>query len=58
MNRIITENVCPPIPVRDYDWIATREDYDEGDPIGMGKTEKDAISDLLEWESVLTDNHQ
>jgi hypothetical protein len=51
---ISTENVYPPIPTRNHDWIAIDDDtYDgEGCPIGWGATEKEAISDLLfqlEW---------
>jgi hypothetical protein len=29
MRKIITSQDCPPIPVRDYDWSAVREDWDE-----------------------------
>jgi hypothetical protein len=53
MRKIITSQDCPPIPVRDYDWSASREDYDEGDFIGYGRTEQDAIDDLLEQEEFL-----
>jgi hypothetical protein len=45
-NKIITSYVCPPIPVRCMDWQATYEGYDEGDPIGNGATEQEAIDDL------------
>ena len=50
MKKIITSQDCPPIPVRDYDWLASREDWDKGDFIGYGRTEQDAIDDLLEKE--------
>ena len=40
----------PPIPIRDYDWSACREDWDEGQPIGHGRTEEEAIKDLLQQE--------
>lgn len=48
--RIVTDHVCPPIPVRDMDWSAIDADtYDgEGCPIGRGATEQEAIADLLE----------
>jgi hypothetical protein len=39
----------PPIPTRNHDWSATFEDYDLGDPIGWGPTEKDALMDF-EWQ--------
>ena len=51
-NKIITKHEYPPIPIRDYDWSAIRECYEPGDPIGHGKTEQDAIDDLLEAERV------
>ena len=50
-SRTEAEFIYPPIPVRKFDWQATRGDYDEGDPIGHGETEKEAILDLLEQES-------
>jgi hypothetical protein len=53
MRKIITSQDCPPIPVRDYDWSAVREDWDECDFIGYGRTEQDAIDDLLEQEEFL-----
>ena len=51
MEKIRTEFVYPPIPNRNYDWSAVRENYDAGDLIGYGKTEQAAIDDLLEQES-------
>ena len=51
MDKIITSYDYPPIPTRDYDWSAIREGYDEGDLIGYGKTEQDAINDLVRQEN-------
>ena len=48
--KIITEFWRKPIPVRDYDWEATREGYDEGDLVGHGSTELEAITDLINQE--------
>lgn len=45
---IITSHIYPPIPARHYDWSAVFHGYDEGDPIGYGPTEADAVADLLE----------
>ncbi len=50
MKKIITNFESPPIPIRNYDWSAWYEDYDEGDSIGFGKTEEEAIKDLIEKE--------
>jgi hypothetical protein len=52
-NGIITSNDYPPIPIRYYDWSAFRDDYDEGDLIGHGRTEQDAIDNLIELENEL-----
>ncbi len=38
----------PPIPYRGCDWHATFEGYDEGDPMGYGQTEQEAIDALIE----------
>jgi len=51
MSKIITIFDYPPIPIRKYDWSAIREDYDEGDLIGLGETEKEAIEDLIALEN-------
>lgn len=45
--RIRTEHVCPPIPTRQFDWRATLDGYEPGDPIGEGPTEESAVADLL-----------
>ena len=50
MSKIITSFDHPPIPIRNYDWSAIREDYDEGDLIGHGETEQEAIDDLKQQE--------
>ena len=50
MKKIITSYDFPPIPIREYDWSAIRSDYDEGDLVGYGKTEQDAINDLINQE--------
>lgn len=51
---IITEFVYPPIPIRDFDWSAVDGDTYDGAPdsgnrhqVGCGRTEKEAIADLL-----------
>jgi hypothetical protein len=54
MKKIITNNICPPIPSIKYDWEAFREGWDEGEPIGTGATEQEAIDDLLEKEEELS----
>jgi hypothetical protein len=51
MENIITNHEHPPIPIREYDWSAIREGYDQGNLIGTGKTEQDAIDDLLRQEA-------
>ncbi len=47
--RVITvEFIYPPIPDRGFDYQATFDGYEPGDPIGHGPTEQAAIDDLLE----------
>jgi hypothetical protein len=48
-SKIITDHIFPPIPIRDYDWSATRENYD--DLTGYGKTKEEAIKNLEQLES-------
>lgn len=50
--RIVTHFDYPPIPLRQFDWSAARDSYDEGDPIGHGATEQEAIDDLLAEEEM------
>lgn len=48
MNRIVTRHWQKPIPTNQFDWEATFDGYDAGDPIGYGATEAEAIADLIE----------
>ena len=49
--KIITTFILPPIPIRDFDWQATFDDYDGAEdskcPMGFGSTEQEAINNLL-----------
>jgi len=47
--KVNTEFVNPPIYSRDFDWSATGDGYDEGDPVGWGRTEEEAIAALKEF---------
>lgn len=46
--KIDTVFVNPPIGDRNCDWQATMDDYEPGCPIGRGRTESEAIEDLME----------
>lgn len=47
--KIETEYYPTPLPKRDFDWMATWDNYDgPGSPIGFGATEAAAIDDLRE----------
>jgi hypothetical protein len=48
MRKVRTRFVYPPIPTRNFDWCATFDSYEPGDPIGCGYTEEAAVVDLLE----------
>ncbi len=52
-SKIITHFEYPPIPVRNFDWCATRDGYEPGAPIGWGSTAQDAIQDLLDIEETV-----
>lgn len=47
--NVVTNNVCPPIPVRDMDWSACEAGRDEEGPYGWGASEVDALEDLA-WQ--------
>ncbi len=44
---IVTSFQYPPIPVRDFDWLAYFDGQEEG-PQGWGRTKDAAIADLIE----------
>jgi hypothetical protein len=44
--KIITVNVYPPIPLRQFDWMAHYEGDEEYGARGYGRTEADAVRDL------------
>jgi hypothetical protein len=48
MRRVLvhTQEIRPPIPTRNCDWLATLDNYEPGQPIGHGPTEADAVCDL------------
>lgn len=52
MQKIITTFVYPPIPIRTCDWQAVYDGDEPNDngymPIGHGRTEVDAINDLVQ----------
>ena len=45
--KINTTFVNPPIGDRSCDWEAVTDDYEDGCPIGRGRTEDEAIEDLM-----------
>lgn len=50
--KIVTNFVFPPIPIRQFDWLAVFDNYDGAEdsrcPVGFGRTEAEAVADLLE----------
>lgn len=52
MTSIIVTFYAPPIPWRGADYCAIRDGYDEGDPMGYGETEAEAIAALIEREEL------
>ena len=46
--QIKTKYDPPPIPSRDCDWSAVNDEtYEPGSAIGWGRTEREAIDDLI-----------
>lgn len=46
--KIVTENTYPPIPIRDFDWHAWLDGHEEDGMYGSGRTEAEAVKDLIE----------
>ena len=44
---IITNNIRPPIPIREYDWRAHLDGEEEKMQYGYGETEAEAVLDLV-----------
>jgi hypothetical protein len=47
MRMIVTQCLCPPIPIRTYDWIAYRDGEEERREYGYGRTEEEAVEELI-----------
>jgi hypothetical protein len=45
--RIVTDHVFPPVPSRSFDWCAYYEGEEEKQNYGWGRTEEEAVADLL-----------
>lgn len=48
MRKIVTSYVCPPIPVRQFDWCAHYDGEEDAGGYGYGATEAEAIADFIE----------
>ena len=46
--KIVTWFEYPPIPVRNFDWCACYDGEEENGGYGYGRTEQEAIADLIE----------
>lgn len=49
--KIVIEYVYPPIPTNAFDFAATRDGYEPGDPLGYGPTPAAAIAELKAAEA-------
>lgn len=49
--KIVTRNVCPPIPARNWDWCAFYEGEEEAGDYGWGRTEAEAIQDFKDYSA-------
>lgn len=48
MENIVTDFVYPPIPSRNFDWVAYIDGQEEEGFYGYGETEREAVNELLE----------
>jgi hypothetical protein len=56
MSNIITECVRPPVPTRQWDWVAyIKGDEEANGPTGRGPTESEALRDLCEQLANMVD---
>ena len=46
--KIRVDNISPPIPVREFDWVAWFDGYEEDGPYGYGPTAEEAVKELQE----------
>ena len=47
--KIVVVHVCPPIPIRDYDWVAHLENDDEPPRVeGWGRSADQAVFNLMQ----------
>ena len=46
--KVVTRYGRAPIPMTSFNWSATLDGYEPGDPVGWGETEQAAIDDLAE----------
>lgn len=46
MKTITTSHVFPPIPLRQFDWLAGYDGEEESQQYGWGRTEQEAIDNL------------
>ena len=44
--KIITDYIFPPIPNREFDWVAFYDGEEERREYGYGKTDTEAVTDL------------
>ena len=45
---IVTQLEFSAISPSNFDWVATLDGYESGEPIGRGETEEEAINDLMD----------
>lgn len=50
---IVTQCICPPIPIRQFDWCAYHEGEEESGHYGYGRTEQEAIDDLMMLDEIM-----
>lgn len=55
--KMVTSNVCPPIPYRGADWCAYEDGREEDGEYGWGETEEAALDDYFDTYGDDDDQH-
>lgn len=48
MLQLTVTKICPPIPVRSFDWQVAEKEWDLGHVLGHGETIADALENFLD----------
>lgn len=53
--KVMTDNIHPPIPTTEFDWVAYFDGYEESGPHANGPTEQIAVERLMRTQGMTAD---